>query len=349
MTSPYISSASAYSLLQTSVKNIRTNLSKAQAELSSGSPADYGLDLGSKTNLLVGMQQQQTVLTQISQNNAIATTRLDATTTALNSLMTSASNFMQLMIQNKPNQLNIAALQSAAKEGLSAMRDIMNTTVAGSSIFGGENTQAPVIANDPNAAGGPADTAFQSAFGTTFGMATNSATVDQITSGQMSTFLSGNFASLFDATGWKASYSAAGDQGISTQITASRVTTTSISGNDPAFSTMAKAFATIADLPLAQMGSDAANIAISKAAETASNALAGLTALQAQVGTMQQTVKDATQSLSVQIDTFTKGIEALDPVDPYAVSTQVTQLTTQLQTSYTLTAQLQHLSLAQYL
>jgi flagellar hook-associated protein 3 FlgL len=53
--------------------------------------------------------------------------------------------------------------------------------------------------------------------------------------------------------------------------------------------------------------------------------------------------------MSLQINILTSQDGSLENVDPYATATRVNNLTTQIETAYQLTAQLQNLSLAKLL
>jgi len=165
----------------------------------------------------------------------------------------------------------------------------------------------------------------------------------------VSGFLQGSFQNLFSAASWQAGWSNANDTPLTSRIGLTRIIDSSVSGNEKAIVDLAKAYATIVDMPLAQMTPSAGSAAIRVAATNASNAVDGLTALQARVGTMRADIEASDKAIALQIDTLTIAGENLAPVDPYATSSRVTELQTQLQTAYTLTAQLQKLSLAQYL
>ena len=75
----------------------------------------------------------------------------------------------------------------------------------------------------------------------------------------------------------------------------------------------------------------------------------GLTSMQTQIGIMQSRTKDATTDLLTQKNLLAKSETDSTGVDQYEVATRVNQLTTQLQTSYSLTSRMQQLSLLQYL
>jgi flagellar hook-associated protein 3 FlgL len=74
-----------------------------------------------------------------------------------------------------------------------------------------------------------------------------------------------------------------------------------------------------------------------------------LTSIQANLGTTQQRITNANDQMTVQMNILTTQDGNLENVNPYETATRVTSLTTQIETAYQLTAQLQNLSLAKYL
>ena len=98
-----------------------------------------------------------------------------------------------------------------------------------------------------------------------------------------------------------------------------------------------------------QLSSAAQQTVASSAASLVTQGLNSITATEADVGASLQSVTDANTSMSSQMTILQTQIGNLDNVNAQAVAVQLNTLTTQLQTAYQLTAQLQKLSLAQYL
>jgi flagellar hook-associated protein 3 FlgL len=71
--------------------------------------------------------------------------------------------------------------------------------------------------------------------------------------------------------------------------------------------------------------------------------------VQATVGTAHAKVESANERMSLQKSIFEERVGELEAVDPAEAKVRVDQLMTQIQTSYSLTAQLKQLSLINYL
>ena len=95
--------------------------------------------------------------------------------------------------------------------------------------------------------------------------------------------------------------------------------------------------------------SGASQAVVASALSLVSSAIAGLTTTEAGVGAAQSAVTNANTALSAQSDVIKTQVDDLVGVDQGALSTRLTSLQTQLSASYSVTAQLQKLSLVNYL
>ena len=71
--------------------------------------------------------------------------------------------------------------------------------------------------------------------------------------------------------------------------------------------------------------------------------------MQTTLGLSQSQLTNANTALQTQASTINNMVSQLDGVDPYQAATTLTNLTTQLETAYSLTNQISKLSLVNYL
>jgi flagellar hook-associated protein 3 FlgL len=71
--------------------------------------------------------------------------------------------------------------------------------------------------------------------------------------------------------------------------------------------------------------------------------------MQADMGSVQTRVNDATERLTIQSQSLAKSIGSIEDVDPYEVSVRLNNLQTQIETSYALTSRISQLSLLKFL
>ena len=191
--------------------------------------------------------------------------------------------------------------------------------------------------------------AVANAFTTAFGVSQSNAAVASITPAAMQTFLDGAFANLFDPTAWSSTWSAAADQNTKSRISTSELVETSVNANDEAFRKLASAYTMLADLGTANLSQTTYQAVVDKATLVVGDALQGITALQAKLGSVQERVKNADTRMGIEIDIMTSHIGALEGVDPYEASSRLSTLLTQVETAYAMTARIQQLTLLNYL
>lgn len=347
--SSYISTSSISTTLLQSVLNAQQQLSISEQEASSGSYADVGLQLGAVTNQDFSLRQEQTQMQTYADTNNAVSTRLSGTQNVLSQLQTTAQNFLNSLISST-NQNGVGTdLQTTAQDALQSFTTQLNTSVNGQYIFAGINTGVQPVTNyfsAGSANSASVDSAFQAAFGFSQSSSSNVAT---ITGSQMQNFLTTQFPSLFQGTNWTSNWSSASDTTISSQISDTETATTSVSANQTAFQELAQGYTMVASLGAQDLSTDALNQVVSQATTMMQQGIAGLVSMQTNLGFTQNDITDANNQMSVQLNILSTQISNLESVNPYQISTQVTSLQTQIETAYSLTSQLQKLSLVNYI
>jgi flagellin-like hook-associated protein FlgL len=216
-----------------------------------------------------------------------------------------------------------------------------NTDVTGSFKDGAGTPVEGSVTRSPRAA-------IASAFRSTFGFGVNDAAVSTITPDAMKAFLDGPYAALFEGDNWK-DWSNASSQNIQSRISTKEKVEASANANDPGIQKMAMAYTMIFDLGLDRLGERTREALVNKAIATFSEATTGVTTMQSKLGAVQEKVEEADERMSLQKDIFDAKIIHLEAVDPAEAKVRVDRLMTQIQTSYSLTAQLKSMSLINYL
>lgn len=346
--SSFISTQSISSSMRQSVLRMQSELAANQTELSTGNYADIGLTLGAQTGQSVSLQTENSFLQAISDTNTAVSTRLSTTQNVLSSLQSSARNLLNSLIETNGATSTASTVQTSAESNLQSMISSLNTSLNGEYIFAGENTgNAPLTDYYGGAAANKQ--AVDAAFSTAFGISQSSTGVSGITGDAIQSFLDNQFASLFQGSNWTSNWSSASNQALISQISPNQMENTSISANAPAFQQLAQAYSMVADLGVQNLSSGAFGAVVSAAEGLLTSAIGNLTNLQDSVGVVQAAVTNATSQMSLQINLLSTQVSNLDSVNTYEVSTQITDLQTQLETSYSLTSQLSQLSLVKFL
>ena len=344
-----VSTQYLWSSLQLSVADLQSQLVTAQTESTTGEYADLGLQLGVQSGEEISLQNENGVLQNLTTNNALVTTRLSTTTTALNSLRTDAQNTLSSLAEYVPETGEGSTLQTLGASGLQSLISTTNTSVDGQYVFGGINSATPPMTNyfDPPAA---AQTTIQAAFTTYLGGLTPPTTAQTVTAAQMQTFLaSPAFTSQFQGAAWSSNWSSASSVNISSNISPTETIDTSTNANQPAFQELAQAYTMLNEFTGTAINSSAMQSVVNSASSLINQAMTSLTSTEATLGSAQTRVTDANDNMSAQMNILQTQINNLDSVNAYQTATHVNSLSTQIQTAYALTAQLQQLSLVKYL
>jgi flagellar hook-associated protein 3 FlgL len=341
ISSNYLATALLPSIAQT-----QSTLTADGVEESTGRYANIGLQLGDQSGYELSLKNENELLQTLTTSNSVVTGNLTTAQDALNSILTGAQSAQATMTTwTSESTSSPSTLQITGVNGLQALIATANTTSNGSYVFGGDNTNVAPM-NDYTTVTNTVSQAFQSYFG--FAPTGNAAA--GVTSTQMQSFLDGpNYTSLFSASGWNSTWSNASSTNTNAQVAPGQTIDTSTNANQPGFQQLAQGYALLAVFGGSQLSSAAQQLVASNATSLITQGVNSTTATEASVGGSLSQVSDATTSMSSQMTILQTQIGNLDNVNSTAVATQISTLSTQLQTAYELTAQLQRLSLAQYL
>lgn len=329
--------------------NLQAKLIEAQKESSTGRYADVGMTLGYLTQRTVSLRQDHARLQTFRDTNVVASARLELTQTTLDGVAEAAEAFLSTLMAARAAPSSASVAITDAKNKLTSFTAALNTTVNGTHIFSGVNTDVKPITTYFDTPASPAQTAMANAFTAEFGMAQSAAGVENITGAQMEAFLDGAFADLFDSANWTTTWSSASDQNITSRISTNERIETSTNANAEPFRALAQAYTMIADIGLEELDSEAYLAVINKAIEVVGQATADLTQLRAGLGTSQERIAAANDRIDIQKSLLNEHIVQLENVDPYEATVKVNSLLTQIETAYALTARLQNLSLLNHI
>jgi flagellar hook-associated protein 3 FlgL len=347
MSANYISSLMLSSGLRYSITSNQSALSKATKEATDGRFADIGLALGTSTGRDVSLRADLNFADQLIDTNGLVAGRLDVTQNRITQLGTTAQDFLKNLIAARDADSGARMILPSAQANLQDIIGALNASYNGSYLFGGLNTQNAPIAN--YAAGSTSKNALDLDFSTTFGFNQSSANVANITPAQMQSFLDNQVDAEFASPAWNANWSQATDQVLSSRISTTEVVDTSVSANQPGFRKLSEAYTMLSDLGNTNLSQATFQVVVDKAISLVSSGINDLAVLGGTVGSIQQRITAATDKLNKQKDIFNQQIVDMEKVDPTEASVRVSTLQTQIQTALSLTAQMQKISLINYL
>jgi len=357
-----VSSLTLVAAPRVAVSNIQNELTKVQYEITSGLVANPVETLGSKIGLDQSLRAQAATLANLQSTNSIVNTQLTSSQDALSNIATDANTFMKtLLTAQGTGSVNTLALQ--AQSFLSGFANYANTSSGGVFLFGGTNSSLAPMANYsgdplPGSTVNP-QTATADAYQATFGFSQSDPQVNSISASSMQSFLSNEFAGLFEdpppgataaqiASSWQT-----WSQGASTNTTAlispGQSVTTSVSTYADAFRKIANAYTSIADLGINGMNTATQQALITSAMQQISQGISALGDLKTTLGLSQSQITTTNKALQTQAATIKNTVGQLDNADPYETAERLNLLTTQLEAAYNLTSKISKLSLVNYL
>lgn len=329
--------------------SLQAKLVEAQKESATGRFADVGVTLGYLTQRTVSLRQDYARLQTFKDTNIVAASRLELTQTTLEGVGAAAQEFLTTLMAARAAPTSASVAITDAKNKLASFAAALNTTVNGTHIFAGVNTDVKPITEYFGTPPSPAQSAMASAFLTEFGVAQSAPGVENITAADMDAFLSGAFSDLFNDANWTTTWSSASDQNITSRISTNERIETSTNANAAPFRAIAAAYTMIADIGLEDLNSEAYLAVVNKAIEVVGQAVADLTQLRAGLGTSEERIAAANERIDIQRSLLNEHIMQLEGVDPYEATANVNALLVQIETAYALTARLQNLSLLNHI
>jgi flagellar hook-associated protein 3 FlgL len=342
MTTSYISSINFWNAPRTGFARLQTDLAEANTEIATGRYADIGLALGTKVGTGLELRQQSAEIEALKDGNGVTALRLKTSQSSLAQMQSAADSLLQSLVGQPEAQRASVALREGNQ--LPALTNALNAAIAGQHVFAGTNSGTAPIADAAIAslrAGIAAD------FATFFGYAPGSAAAATEPAARMQTFLDTYVAPRFADAAWAGISSANG--AVTNRISLSETVGTGVSADAQPFARLAMAYIVSTDLGLASFSTAAQTVATTRVIGLLGEGSGGLVAMQADLGRSQALINQANTRLDAQQALLSVAVNDLEAVDPAEAKARVDTLTTQIQMSYALTAQLRQLSLVNFL
>jgi len=351
MKTSFTSNLGVQNAMRLTIQQNQSELVRAQKEVSTGTYADIGVSLGSSTGKTVEYNQDINRMKGLLDTNAVVTQRLSASQEALSKVSENVQGGLESLIalsgSSDANQLAIAKREMT--NALNSFTSSVNTSVNGEYLFAGINTDEQPLNDYFDPAGSAAKTSFDTAFQTEFGFAKDDPQASNITSTQMSDFLTNVVEPMFTGSQWNTDWSTASDENMKSQISKFDTVETSTNLNTEGFRKFAMAAVVSIELMDTPINPEARQVVSEKTIGYAGEASAQIDIVRGQLGLSESRVKQANTSMQSQIKIVETSLNDLQGVDAYEASTRVNALLSQVETSYTLTAKIQKLSLVNYL
>ncbi|WP_419909679.1 flagellar hook-associated family protein [Hoeflea sp.] len=350
MKTTFVSTLAIQSALRLTVQRAQSEMMNAQTEATTGRHADIGLELGAQTARTISLNRDVARLNTIIDSNALVTNRLSASQNALEQMAESAQQILNTLISmvdiDDQGRLDVAA--ETVQTSFQNFTSFANSSANGEFLFAGINTDVKPL-EDYTEPGAAAKASFDAAYLAYFGFTQNDPAASGITTAQLDDFLTNHVEPLILGAGWDADWSNADDAVMTNRINTNEVVDSSATINADGSRNMAMASAIVMEMMATPLSDNTRQELAERAISYVSEAITGIDFQRAQLGLSEQRIEKANESIQIQVDLMSIYIGELENVDVYEASTRLNLLLTQVETSYTLTARIQQLSLTNYL
>jgi flagellin-like hook-associated protein FlgL len=326
-------------LIRAEMSKVQLDINKLQQQISSGKKTDQYGDLGALAPLDISLRNKGEQLTNFKENIQTLKARTDIIDNTLTGIRSQVLDMRNIALANKMYDTGRADITSRASAAVKDVMQKLQANVDGRYLFAGVTTDVPPMADA---------TALLSAAQTAVNAALATPVPDVVT--VVRNAVSGVLAT---ATNYYVGGAKHGAPEIDEGVTADY----SITGNDPAFSSTLQSLLMLATLPAPQddpVTPPAINrtdwdAVANEAGTNLTGSLTGIDNLQLANGRVQKLLEDTDQNHDATLTIIQTQINDIEQVDLVDASARMTQLRTQLESSYAVTADLRDLSLVNYL
>ncbi len=350
MKTSFVSSLAIQTAMRLTIQRSQSEVQELQKEVVTGRHADIGISLGASSGRSVSLNRDVARLESIIDNNALVTQRLSASQAAMDLMAESAQSLLQafISVNGADDALRIGTAKNEVRASLDAFTAAVNTSSNGEYLFAGVNTDVKPVSNYL-AAGSPPKLAFDALYLGHFGFSQTNPAASGITSAQMEDFLDNTLEPAFLGANWTTDWSSASDTNIMGRINSNTLVETSTNANAAGMRKLALAAVVGLELLGSPVTSEVRALINARAIQYSGEAVTGIDNERSKLGVSEDRVRKADVALAAQIKIVKLYVGDLEGVDAYEASTRMNSLLAQVETSYTLTARIQQLSLINYL
>lgn len=323
------STLSMNTLLSSRMSATQAQIQTLQRQVATGQRAETYAQLGTQAGANIALHNEANTVATFQQNNQVLIGRMSAMDQAMTAMHDPAESVKSDAYALMPSDTQRNALILSAQNAFSTVVNALQTSVGGRALFSGDGTDVTPIVSTVFSDLQSAITALPQPVDTT----AVESTIDNFFS-TPSNFYQGGSSLQPSAV----------DKNISVDY--------GILASDPAFKDLLQGLATIALMPTP----DGVNItdaqytaAIQGAASTLSQGVGQLNQLISSNGSNQALVENTNTQHATTLTMVQEQINTIEQTDLAEAASQLAQLSTQLQATYEMTAQLNQLSLINYL
>lgn len=327
----------------------QTSLADTLKEFSTGRLADVGKTLGGRIGAVLDLRHIVGDLGGLENTNAVVEQRMKFLQSSFGAMRDMGQTFSESTLGIYKAGGDRGLLVVDAKSRMETLSDVLRTSTNGTYAFSGLNISVPPVDDYLSEPPSPARTAVISTFTAAFGFPPDDPQVVTITPAQMTAYMDGPFAALFEEPQWSANFSYATDEVMRDRISHHEEINTSATANDRGIRQLYFALTLAIDGGIENLNAETFGVVAARIANTSSEGGYNVVATQARVGVAQERLAQANERIALEKGALETRIGELEGVDAYKVADRLSLLMTRIESSYAVTARMQQLTLLNYL
>jgi len=347
----YISTLASHLQLNSSIRSLQTQMMDAQKELSTGRKSDLVAALRDRVAEDVNLRNALNDATEFKSTAGVVASRMETMQAALGGVRDIADQIRNTALTSR-DAVSRRYLQETASSALERLNSFLNAQVGDRTLFSGVQTDvAPIQATTTvNPATGLTPRQAVDQVIANLGPITDPASALAVANGP------DGISSIFNDSNSNANlrYSSTFYNGATTGSVTARLDNGyqidyGVRADDPAFRELQQGLYMLASVPYGSIPDDAYAAWQDEAVKHINNGFQGVIDVSAELGYKQSVVDAAVTQHEATITQLNNQIANLEVADPYETSLRLSQLQTQLEATFSITARISELSLTKFL
>lgn len=343
-----ISTLASHLQLAGSIRTLQRQMSDAQKEMSTGRKADLVAALRDRAAEDVDLRNTLNDVTEFKGTTGLVASRMDTMQTALGGVRDIASEMRNTALTSR-DAVSRRYLQGVASTAIDRVSSFLNAQVGGRTLFAGIQTDTLPMqdANSVNAGTGVSP---QQAVNQVI------ANVGPITDAASALAVANGVTSIFDDTNADPNlrYSTTFYNGASTGAITARLDNGyeidyGVRADDPAMRELLQGLYMLSSVPYGSVPDDAFEAWQDEAVQHLNAGLQGVIDVSAELGYRQSVVNDMLTRHEATMAQLNNQIANLEATDPFQTALRLSQLQTQLEATFSITARMNELTLTKFL
>jgi flagellar hook-associated protein 3 FlgL len=335
-------------LLQSQVRShLKARMEAIQSEVSSGIIQNPGRTLGANSRNLISAFQDRDLVAAYRVNIQRANSHLDATYNSLGSLNDLVENLKQSLVAVQATTGDTSSAFSSARSLLSGLPAIFGNGI--DTALSGQNGAATKIIDYFSPASPQARENFLSRFAQQFGERPANIDASRVTAVQISAFFESVEIDYQNETGWSNIWTGGPIDATTVPIGKGDAIALPSLTNVSSLRALTAAAITLVELGMTNLNPDTRDALVQKTLMTVSVAQKTLTGFRAVIGEMQNRISVADARQIENDASLVETIGEIQGVDQNAAISELMNLKSQLEVSYTVTSYLNDMLLVKYL